>query len=87
MTAIAVRRDERRWSRAVETVVRFRRLGDREIDAYLASGEWKGKAGGYAIQGRAGGLRALDRRLLLQRCGPPRAETLGLLEAAGVLPA
>lgn len=36
-----------------ETIVRFKRLTAREIEAYLASGEWQGKAGGYAIQGRA----------------------------------
>ena len=40
--------------RLVETRVRFKRLGRAEIDSYLASGEWRGKAGGYAIQGRAG---------------------------------
>jgi septum formation protein len=40
--------------RTVETRVRFKRLASEEIDAYLASGEWRGKAGGYAIQGIAG---------------------------------
>lgn len=35
------------------TRVRFRRLRDREVDAYVRSGEWRGRAGGYAIQGRA----------------------------------
>ena len=40
--------------RLVETRVRFKRLSREEIDAYLASGEWRGKAGGYAIQGLAG---------------------------------
>jgi septum formation protein len=39
--------------RLVSTVVTFKRLSMSEIDAYLASGEWRGKAGGYAIQGRA----------------------------------
>jgi septum formation protein len=39
--------------RVVVTRVRFKRLTRAEIDAYLASGEWRGKAGGYAIQGRA----------------------------------
>ena len=38
----------------VETRVRFKRLSGAEIDAYVASGEWRGKAGGYAIQGMAG---------------------------------
>ena len=40
--------------RIVDTRVRFKRLSAAEIDAYLASGEWRGKAGGYAIQGLAG---------------------------------
>ncbi len=40
--------------RTVETRVRFKRLSREEIDAYLACGEWRGKAGGYAIQGIAG---------------------------------
>lgn len=40
--------------RTVETRVRFKRLSTEEIDSYLASGEWRGKAGGYAIQGIAG---------------------------------
>ena len=37
------------------TVVQFKRLSDAEVDAYLASDEWRGKAGAYAIQGRAEG--------------------------------
>jgi septum formation protein len=40
--------------RLVETRVRFKRLSREDIDSYLASGEWQGKAGGYAIQGLAG---------------------------------
>ena len=40
--------------RLVETRVRFKRLSDDDIEAYLASGEWRGKAGGYAAQGIAG---------------------------------
>jgi septum formation protein len=41
-------------TRLVETRVRFKRLSNEDIDSYLASGEWRGKAGGYAIQGIAG---------------------------------
>ena len=40
--------------RLVETRVRFKRLSEDDIEAYLASGEWRGKAGGYAAQGIAG---------------------------------
>jgi septum formation protein len=40
--------------RLIETRVRFKRLSDEDIESYLASGEWRGKAGGYAAQGIAG---------------------------------
>lgn len=45
--------DGRVSARLVTTVVAFKRLSLEEVDAYLASGEWRGKAGGYAVQGRA----------------------------------
>ncbi len=45
--------DGRMTTRLVESAVAFKRLSREEIDAYIASGEWDGKAGGYAIQGRA----------------------------------
>lgn len=45
--------DGRTWRRLVTTSVKFKRLEAGEIDAYAASGEWNGKAGGYAIQGHA----------------------------------
>ena len=45
--------DGRRTTRMVRTLVAFQRLSERRICAYLDSGEWMGKAGGYAIQGRA----------------------------------
>ena len=87
VTAVAVRRGERRWSRAVETAVRFRRLSAREIEAYLGAGEWQGKAGAYAIQGRAGGFVPWFGGSYSNVVGLPLTETLGLLEAAGVRPA
>ena len=48
-----VDQNEKLHSRIVETRVRFKRLSRQEIESYLASMEWDGKAGGYAIQGRA----------------------------------
>ena len=54
LTAVAViAPDGRRAERVAESVVGFARLTQDHIDAYIASGEWRGKAGGYAIQGRA----------------------------------
>ncbi|HKA47282.1 MAG TPA: Maf family nucleotide pyrophosphatase, partial [Methyloceanibacter sp.] len=46
--------DDRKRERVVETRLRFRNFSDAEIRDYIASGEWKGKAGAYAIQGIAG---------------------------------
>ncbi len=43
-------------TRLVESRVRFKRLSSSDLESYLASGEWRGKAGGYAIQGLAGGF-------------------------------
>ena len=54
---IAVRApDGRRAARTVMTHVSFKHLETREVETYLALGEWRGKAGAYAIQGRAGGF-------------------------------
>ena len=50
-TAVCLRHGARAAERAVETRVRVKRLSDAELSAYLRSGEWRGKAGGYAIQG------------------------------------
>ena len=54
-TGIAVRNpDGETADRLVETRVKFKRLSTPETEAYIASGEWRGKAGGYGIQGKAG---------------------------------
>lgn len=69
--------------RLSETQVRFKRLSDEEIAAYLASGEWHGKAGGYAIQGRAEGLIAWIGGSHSGVVGLPLFETRALLKSAG----
>ena len=74
-------------SRVVETRVRFKRLSTAELDGYLASGEWRGKAGGYAIQGRAMALVPAIEGSYSNVVGLPLTETLGLLEGAGYRPA
>ena len=66
-----------------ETVVCFKRLSAEEIDAYLAGGEWHGKAGGYAIQGAAEGLIAWIRGSHSGVMGLPLYHTRALLKAAG----
>ncbi|MDN3645884.1 Maf family nucleotide pyrophosphatase [Pontixanthobacter aestiaquae] len=66
-----------------ETVVKFKRLSDQEIAGYLASGEWKGKAGGYAIQGAAEGLIVSIQGSHSSVMGLPLFETRALLKSAG----
>jgi septum formation protein len=70
-------------SRLVETRVRFKRLSGDEIDAYLASGEWRGKAGGYAIQGLAGTFVVKLIGSYTNVVGLPLYETVRLLEGEG----
>jgi septum formation protein len=69
--------------RLSETIVRFKPLSASEIEAYLASGEWRGKAGGYAIQGSAEGLIAWISGSHSGVVGLPLFETRALLLAAG----
>ena len=69
--------------RLSETQVRFKRLSDEEIGAYLAGGEWHGKAGGYAIQGSAEGLIAWIGGSHSGVVGLPLFETRALLKSAG----
>ena len=69
--------------RLSETSVRFKRLSDEELSAYLAGGEWHGKAGGYAIQGSAEGLIAWIEGSHSGVVGLPLFETRALLKAAG----
>ncbi len=69
--------------RLSETIVRFKPLSQLEIDAYIAGGEWHGKAGGYAIQGSAEGLIAWIAGSHSGVMGLPLFETRALLKAAG----
>lgn len=69
--------------RLSETIVRFKPLSAAEIDAYIAGGEWHGKAGGYAIQGSAEGLIAWIGGSHSGVMGLPLFETRALLKAAG----
>ncbi len=75
--------DGREAARLSETRVAFKRLTPTEIDAYLASGEWRGKAGGYAIQGRAAAFVLSLTGSYTGVVGLPVYETLALLEGLG----
>jgi septum formation protein len=78
--------DGRRSDRLVESRLTFKRLSKDEIEAYVASGEWHGKAGGYAIQGRAGGFVIELQGSYPSVVGLPLYETLCLLEGLGYRP-
>ena len=83
-TAIAVQAPDRPLAaRLVTSSVSFKRLAAAEIDAYLASGEWQGKAGGYAIQGRAGALVTGITGSYSNVVGLPLYETATLLGGLG----
>lgn len=69
--------------RLVETRVRFKRLAREELESYLASGEWRGKAGGYAVQGLAGTFVVKMVGSYTNVVGLPLYETVGLLTADG----
>jgi nucleoside triphosphate pyrophosphatase len=69
--------------RLVETRVRFKRLSEEDIEAYLATGEWKGKAGGYAAQGIAGSFMVKLIGSYTNVVGLPLYETMLLLAGEG----
>ncbi len=80
--AVAVGSAGRVSTRLVETVVRFKRLERSEVEDYVGSGEWRGKAGGYAIQGRAAVFVAFLSGSYSNVVGLPLFETAALLRTA-----
>ncbi|MCV2882947.1 Maf family protein [Actibacterium sp. XHP0104] len=83
ITAVALRLGDRLWQRDAVTAVKFKRLSDDELNAYLASGEWQGKAGAYGIQGLAEAFVPWISGSFSGVVGLPLAETATLLTAAG----
>ncbi|MDJ1008651.1 MAG: Maf family protein [Paracoccaceae bacterium] len=84
ISAVCVRTSERDRTRDNVTSVRMKRLSDSEIDGYLATGDWQGKAGGYAIQGLAAAFVPWLRGSYSGVMGLPLAETAALLKSAGI---
>jgi septum formation protein len=82
-TAVAVHYGARTASRAVETRLAFKRLSQQDIDTYLDSGQWQGKAGGYGIQGLAGAFCLHLNGSWEAVMGLPLYETVCLLEGFG----
>lgn len=83
ITAIAVRSGARIWEKDVVSQVRMKVLSAQEIDRYIATEDWRGKAGGYGIQGPAGALIPWISGSYTGIVGLPLTETAGLLRAAG----
>ena len=78
--------DGRSIERVVETTVTFKRLSDSEIDAYLHADEWHGKAGAYAIQGRAAAFVRRINGSYSNVVGLPLFETWAMLAGVAALP-
>ena len=83
ITALAVQAGDARHEAMSDSRVRFASLSDADIAAYLASGEWQGKAGAYAIQGRAAAFIAHISGSYSGIMGLPLFETARILRAAG----
>ncbi|MEP2922107.1 Maf family protein [Sulfitobacter sp.] len=83
ITAVAVKRGDKLWERDVQSTVRMKSLSDQELQAYLDTGDWQGKAGGYGIQGPAAVLIPWISGSFTGIVGLPLAETANLLRAAG----
>jgi len=84
ITAIAVKTPEAVRVKDVVTDVKMKRLSDAEIAGYLATDDWRGKAGGYAIQGPASAFIPWISGSFTAVVGLPLAETANMLNAAGV---
>jgi septum formation protein len=79
--------DGRRLDRTVQTAVTFKVLSHEETEDYIASGEWRGKAGGYAIQGRAAALIRWVGGSYSNVVGLPLFEVSNMLYGAGFVSA
>ncbi|MFK7754010.1 MAG: nucleoside triphosphate pyrophosphatase [Sedimentitalea sp.] len=83
ITTVAVKRGENSWLKTVQSQVQMKRLSTTEIDAYLATEDWRGKAGGWGIQGPAGAFIPWISGSFSAIVGLPLAETASLLQTAG----
>lgn len=85
MSAVCViGRNGRERAKLVTSVVKFKRLSQVEINDYIASFEWQGKAGGYAIQGKAALFIPFISGSYTNIVGLPLFETLNMLKSEGI---
>jgi septum formation protein len=80
-TAVILMRNEKTVEKLVTTTVRFKRLTPQEIDGYIESREWEGKAGGYAIQGKAAAFIPFINGSYSSVVGLPLMETMALFHS------
>ncbi len=85
ITAYQIRAGDKVIERSITTAVTFRLIAPAEIEAYIQSGEWLGKAGGYAIQGIAAVFASDVRGSWTNVVGLPLCEVVADLRAAGGL--
>ena len=83
ITAVAVKRSDRVWCKDVQTTVSMKRLSNTEVNWYLSTGDWQGKAGGYGIQGPAAAFIPWINGSFHAVMGLPLPETTALLTSAG----
>ncbi|GGE37922.1 Maf family protein [Actibacterium pelagium] len=83
ITAVALKLGDRLWERDVVTAVKMKSLSDDELNTYLQTEDWRGKAGAYGIQGAAGAFIPWISGSFTGVVGLPVAETANLLRAAG----
>ena len=84
ITAVAVKTSERIWQKDVVSTVKMKRLSPQELEGYLSTGDWQGKAGAYGIQGPAGAFIPWISGSYPAVMGLPLLETAHLLQAAGI---
>ncbi len=83
ITGVALRQGDTLRRKQVETAVRFKHMSDAEIATYIASNEWRGKAGGYGIQGLASAYIPWINGSYSNVVGLPLAEVSNMLTSAG----
>lgn len=83
ITSVAIKTPNAEFEKTVTTSVKFKRLSDYEISAYIRSNEWQGKAGGYAIQGLASAFIPSINGSYSNVVGLPLTQTACLLQGAG----
>jgi len=86
LTAYSIRHNDRRLARTVSTQVSMRLIDESEVAAYVACGEWRDKAGGYAVQGIAAVFVTEVRGSITNVIGLPIAEVIADLRALKALP-